>query len=146
MQHFYGYLILLLRFSPTRYRVWLYRSLWWWLETCRYCKCLVKFYSDSDTLINSVSRNLKYSIMQLLENLPDNIGLIMRSGIMSCWLCACVNVISVFSSCLIGCTVTFHVISTFRWLNDVTVVCNWAWRDIKSSIKTVVNSMFLTQI
>ena len=64
-------------------------------------------------------------IMQLIENLPCNIGLIMRSGIIPAWHCSCVSVIS---QCLlklyhrlIGCTVTFHVISTFDWLNDVTV-------------------------
>ena len=64
-------------------------------------------------------------IMQLIENLPCNIGLIMRSGIIPAWHCSCVSVIS---QCLlklyhrlIGCTVTFHVISTFHWLNDVTL-------------------------
>ena len=63
--------------------------------------------------------------MQLLENQLYNIGLIMRSGSMPAWHCSCVSVIS---QCLlklyhrlIGCTVTFHVISTFHWLNDVTV-------------------------
>ena len=74
-------------------------------------------------------------IMQLLENLPCNIGLIMRSGIIPAWHCSCVSVIS---QCLlklyhrlIGCTVMFHVISTFHWLNDVTVGRKRAWRDVK---------------
>ena len=33
-------------------------------------------------------------IMQMLENLPDIIGLIIRSSIMPAWQCACVSVIS----------------------------------------------------
>ena len=33
-------------------------------------------------------------IMQMLENLPDIIGLIIHSSIMPAWHCACVSVIS----------------------------------------------------
>ena len=35
-----------------------------------------------------------YFIMQMLENLPDIIGLIIRTSIMPAWPCACVSVIS----------------------------------------------------